>query len=323
MTKLKNLSLIVGLLLAASLSHAQSCTVVGTACQIPNTTLSSAVSNTSSQNNTFKLASTTGIVAGVTMLYVEGEMDSVEAVTTTPATVTVVRGVPTSRVSSHPSGAVVWYGPPSYFQFQVPVGYPAGSCTRNASLIVPYIDTGNNIFSDCVGGVWVRGVSGQATFRVLAPNTGAVAYSTPVGTNTTLAATTMYCTEIDLPYNKLLTGIGVMNGATASTDKHLVAFYDASGNLVVNSATAGATAAGANTYQNFAFTSQYLAVGPAQYFGCVQTNGTTATLNLLTTGTQDTYLTKGVTGQTFGTIPSTITVPTTFTTVVGPYLYLY
>jgi hypothetical protein len=322
MTKLKNFSLLVGLLLGASLSHAQSCTIVGSACQVPNTTLSSAVSNTSSQNNTFKLASVTGIVANSTMLFIEGEADSVEAVNTVANTVTVVRGVPTSRTSAHPSGAVVWYGPPSYFQYQVPVGYPAGACTRSAALIVPYIDVDNNIFSDCIGGVWVRGISGQSVTDVLAPDSGGTAYTSLNTNGTATVAGTLNCTELHVNSNKLATGLAIMFGTTAGgSDKHLVALLDSAGNVLATSALAGATNSTASTYVRFAFTSQYLTVGPGQYFACTQSNGTSDTIRMIVTGTQDTYLTTSKTG-TFGTIP-TITVPTTFTTAVGPYAYLY
>ena len=320
MTKLKNLLILSGLLLVAAMSHAQSCTVVGTACVVPNTTLSAAVGNTSSQNNTFRLASTTGIVANSTMLFIEGEMDSVEAVTAT--TVTVVRGVPTSRVASHPSGAVVWYGPPSYFQFQVPVGYPAGSCTRSAALIVPYIDVGNNIFSDCIGGIWVRGISGQSVTDVLAPDSGGTAYTSLNTNGTATGAGTLNCTELHVVSNKLATGLAIMFGTTAGgSDKHLVALLDSAGNVVATSALAGAVNSTASTYVKFAFTSQYLTVGPGQYFACTQSNGTSDTIRMLVTGTQDTYLTTSKTG-TFGTIPA-ITVPTTITSAVGPYAYLY
>ena len=317
---LKNTLVLVGLLLAASMSFGQNCTVVGSACVVPNTTLSTAVTSTNSQNNVYKLASVTGIVANSTMLFIEGEMDSVEAINGNY--VTVVRGVPTSRVTTHPSGAVVWYGPPSYFQFQVPVGYPAGSCTRSASLVVPYIDTANNIYSDCVGGFWVRGVSGLTPLDVLSANSGGTAYLSLNTNGTTTVAGTLNCAELDVPANKLATGLAVMFGTTAGgSDKHLVALLDGSGNVVATSALAGATNSTASTYVRFAFTSQYLVVGPGQYFACTQSNGTSDTIRMLVTGTQDTYLTTSKTG-TFGTIP-TITVPTTFTTAVGPYAYLY
>jgi hypothetical protein len=40
------------------------------------------------------------------------------------------------------------------------------------------------------------------------------------------------------------------------------------------------------------------------------------------TGVNDNFLTAGQTGATFGTVP-TLTVPTTFTTAVGAYIFLY
>src|SRR5207244_4421622 len=125
------------------------------------------------------------------------------------------------------------------------------------------------------------------------------------------------------PYNKQLTGIALLNGTTAAgTDKHYVVLYDQGGTALANSAVAGASTSGASTYQTFAFTTKFYAVGPAQYFACFQTNGTTDTVRMVVTGTQDTLLTKGQTGATFGTVPA-LTVPTTFTTAVGPYVYLY
>lgn len=312
MKNLKNSLILCGLLLAASLSFAQT--------MISNTTLSAAITSASSQANTFRLASTTGIVAGSTMLFVEGEADFVNAVTST--TVTVTRGAgPSSRVTTHPSGAVVWFGPPSYFQSATPVGYPAGSCTR-PGLIVPYIDITNNIYSDCVGGIWVRGVSGNPGFELLSADSGGTAYTSLNTNGTATVAGTLNCAELDVKANKLATGLAVMFGSTAGgSDKHLVALLDASGNVLATSALAGAVNSTASTYVRFAFTSQYLVVGPAQYFACTQSNGTSDTIRMLVTGTQDTYLTTSKTG-TFGTIPA-ITVPTGFTTAVGPYMYLY
>jgi hypothetical protein len=312
---LKNSLIFCGLLLAASLSFAQTHVV-------PFTTLSAAITSSSSQQNSFTLTSTTGITAGNTMLYIEGEADFVNAVNGT--SVSVTRGQPSTRVGTHANGTLVWYGPPSYFQAQTPAGYPFGSCTRSTLFVVPYIDINNNIISDCLGGAWVTGDTVPLTvspFRVLAPNGGGVVY-TGLGTSTATVAGTFYCTEIDLPFNKLLTGLGKMNGVTATTDNHLVVLLDASGNVLASSAVAGVLAATASTYQTIAFTSKYFAVGPAQYFGCVQSNGTTATLNMIKTGMQDTYLTTSKTGV-FGTIPTSITAPTTFTTLVGPYLFAY
>lgn len=324
---LKNSLLLCGLLLAASLSfeqtaHAQTCTVVGSACIIPNTTLGSAVANTSSQNNTFKLASTTGIVANSMMLFIEGEMDSVNSVNTTANTVSVTRGVPTSRVAAHPSGAVVWYGPPSYFQFQAPVGSPAGACTRSPALIVPYIDVGNNVFSDCLGGVWVRGISQLSPAIIFSPQPGG-AVLTGVGTSTATTNTSMYCSQIWLPANKLLTGLWILNGTATANGHRNVILYDAAGNLLANSGST-TTSGTASQYQQFAFTSQYFGVGPAWYEACSQAQSSSDTLNLIVTadGNAGTW-TQIYTGQTYGTVPATVTALTAYTTAQGPYFAFY
>ena len=312
---LKTSLILCGLLLAASLSFAQT--------YVPFTTLSSAVTSTSSQANTFKLASTSGITAGNTMLYIEGEADFVNAVTTTPATVTVTRGAgPSSRVSTHPSGAVVWYGPPSYFQSQTPVGYPFGSCSRTSGLVVPYIDITNNVFSDCLGGKWVRGSDQLSPAIIFSPQSGG-AVLTGVGTSTTTTNTSMYCSQIWLPANKLLTGLWILNGTATANGHRNVILYDAAGNLLANSGST-TTSGTASQYQQFAFTAQYFAVGPAWYEGCSQAANSSDSLNLIVTadGNAGTW-TQIYTGQTYATIPATVTPLSAYTTAQGPYFAFY
>lgn len=289
---------------------------------VTRTTFAAAVTTTSATS--VRVTSATGITANNTMLFVDSEAMFVNAVNST--TLSVTRGYAGTRASTHGTSAALWVGPPAAFQFSTPAGYPSGSCTRNQQLYLPFININTGEVSDCSGGVWVNGVNEplpNTIFKVLAPNSGGTAYTALNTNGTTLAATTMYCTGVDLPNNKALTGIGLLNGTTVGTDNHLVVLYDSSGNLLANSAAAGVLAATASGYQEISFTSTFFAVGPARYFACMQTNGTTATVRMIVTGTQDTYLTKGVTAQTFGTIPTSIVVPTTFTTAVGPYLYLF
>lgn len=290
---------------------------------IPTTTFSAAVTTTST--TTVVVSSATGIVANTTLLYADSELMAVNAVSGT--TLSVTRGYEGTRAETHSTTAQVWVGPAMAFQFASPIGYPAGSCTRSNLLYVPWIDVNNNIFSDCDGGQWVssRGnANANNWLRVYLPPTGAV-LTTSINTAGTAPAanTDMYCSEIDVPVTKYATGLAVLNGTTVGTDKHLVILYDAAGNALANSATAGALSAGASTYQTYAFTSPYLVVGPAKYYACTQSNGVTDTLRMLITNVQDGVTTKQVTGQTFGTIAATITVPTTFTTAVGPYYQLY
>ncbi len=295
--------------------------------QMSNTTLNAAV--TSKSTTYISVTSNTGILAGYN-LYIDQEFLVVNAVIGTTG-LQVGRGYdPGSTATTHLSGAIVWFGPPSYFYSYD----PQGSCARGAAAagttvqsfpVVPWINPKSGNYSDCLNGVSVVGDSWplQVTgFRVLSANSGGTAYTSLNTNGTTLVAGTLYCSELDMPFNKLLTGLAVLNGTTAGgTDKHLVALLDAGGNVLATSALGGAASSGTSAYQQYAFTAKYFAVGPAQYFACVQSNGTTDTIRMLVTGTQDTYLTTSKTGS-FGTIP-TITVPTTFTTAVGPYAYAY
>lgn len=327
---------VLGLLLVASCAFSQTI--------LTNTTLSTALHRGIKGVN-LTLGSITGIVAG-TDLYVDSELMQVVSVPATGTTIYVIRGYGGTAEMFHSSGATVWIIPAAaapYALITQDFGQdPAGTCARggaslsgglptaNSTLYLPIFDTRTATVFDCIGNQFVAGNIGNGAggilpqFQIPFPNPGATAYTSINTTGTTLAATTMYCMEIDLPTTKLVTGLGILNGTTAGgTDKHLIAIYDSVGNLIANSATAGLATASASTYQKIALTTPYLLVGPAQYFGCMQTNGTTDTVRMAVTGTQDNYLTKGVTGQTFGTIPATITVPTTFTTAVGPYLFVY
>lgn len=292
------------------------------------TTLSSAIADGSTQ--VMNVASVTNVTGYTVVAGTVGYIDKEEVVikplngTVSGTTLAIIRGQGGTSAAPHASGALVWLGP-SYAFFSKPILHPAGGCTRGNLIAVPYINVAEGVISDCLGGQWINGVRTNAPqYKVSNPNTGGTAYTSINTSGTTLAATTMYCTEVDLPTNKLLTGIAVLNGTSADgTDKHLVALYDSGGNLLANSALAGAATSGASVFQTFAFTSTFFAVGPAQYFACMQTNGTTNTVRMAVTGSSaDTILTKGVTGQTFGTLAS-FTAPTSFTTAVGPYVYLY
>jgi hypothetical protein len=136
------------------------------------------------------------------------------------------------------------------------------------------------------------------------------------------AATEIYCTEIDLPQSMMLTGLGVLNGTTIGTDNHWMILYDSGGKVLANSAVAGALAASASAYQKFNFRNKYFAVGPARYFGCMGSNGTTATIRHAITSTNDNILGGAVTTQVFGTAAN-VTLPSTFTTAKAPYLSVF
>lgn len=315
-----------------------------------NTTLSAAVGNTLSSALTtgnlgvVSVTSATGILgpsvnvgntAGLatsnaaSYLYVDRELMQVEAVSGT--TVTVIRGVGGTAAASHASGALLFVIPAAAMvwsggNYGMAPAVAQGSCTRSSEVYLPRIQFISGMITDCLNGQYVTGDALQTTragSKVLyAPNPGGTIYTSLNSTGTTVVAGTLYCTEIQLPYSKLVTGLAVLNGTVVGTDNHLVVLYDAGLNVLANSAVAGALAASASNYQQISFTTPYYAVGPGQYFGCVQSNGTTATVRMLVTQVQDQYLTTSKTGV-FGTVPATITAPTTFTTAVGPYLGLF
>lgn len=302
------------------------------------TTLSSAVTSTSTR--TIGLANCTGVVVG-TQGYVDRE--SFVALTVAPpgttgaCTLTVQRGASGTAAGTHASGALTFLGPPAAFNQNPRVNAPTnGSCTRTNEPYLPLINFSTAIIADCVGGQWIKGpLTGTTTgarWKVYSPDTGGTIYTSLNTNGTAVGATTLYCTEVWLPTNKLLTGIGVLNGTTVTGNLRYVVLYDSTGIPIANSALAGQASVTASIYENYPFVANtalgragatYFAVGPAQYFACLQDNaGGSTTVRMAITQVNDQILTKGQTGATFGTIP-TLTVPTTFTTAVGPYVYLY
>ena len=105
------------------------------------------------------------------------------------------------------------------------------------------------------------------------------------------------------------------------TDSMLVALYGSDGKLLANSAVAGTLSAGALTFQSRDFLIP-VTLAPGRYFCGVQSSGTTATSNKFVSANGVNVLTGAVAG-TFGTVPATVTVPTTFTTAQGCVCQLY
>jgi hypothetical protein len=281
------------------------------------TTLNGAVDNVTTQ---FTLTSASAVTAGSSYIFLDRELDAVTAVSGN--VVTIQRGVSGTKQAAHANNAPVVIGLPAQFSFTT----PTGSCTRSNEQYLPKINVATGTVSDCLGGVWqtgapANGITAQATVKAASPSPGGTTQGTSTASG---AAGDMYCTEMFLPTTKVLTGLAPLAGATVGTDKWIVALYDSTGNLLANSAAPGSSNDGstASVYVPIAFTGKYLAVGPADYFACVQSSGTTDTFRLVATGNADTVLTKLYTG-TYATIPSTITVPTTFTTLNGPYFYAY
>lgn len=155
--------------------------------------------------------------------------------------------------------------------------------------------------------------------RIL-PNVPINAFAS-LGTSAVHVAGSLYVSEIQVPHYATWTGIGVLNGATVGTDNGLVALYGSDGRFIRSSALAGALSAGANAFQNRAFTSA-VTLAPGRYFIVSQFNGTTATTRRIA-ATMGGNTMSAVIAGTFGTLPATITVPTTFTADAGPIGWLY
>lgn len=288
---------------------------------VPMTTLGAAIANGST---TFiNVSSSTGMTAGVTYLYIDHELLPVNAVLN-GGNLQVGRGYGGTKATAHGSTAIVFDGPATAFRAFTPFG----SCTRGNELYLPSINTNTGEISDCLGGQWVTGQEGKiqvAPTVALNASTGGTIYTSINGTGTAPGASTeMYCSELDLPFNKQLTGMAVLNGTSVATDHHQYELYDASGNLLAKSASTAAGSYGsASEYGQVAFTSKFYAIGPATYYTCFSSDGTTATVRMLVTQVNDFLHAGKLTALTYGTVPTTITVPSTFTTALGPYSYVY
>jgi hypothetical protein len=351
MNKMKKFSLILaGLLLCASGAFGQTLLTM--------TTLSAAVNGGASSSNSTSSATTpqwvqvtsaTGISAPApntgaipvqatsdaqSYLWVDRELMQVKAVSST--NIQVIRGVESTQAAAHASSALVFVIPSSYLSGNNTrfLAAPQGSCTRANELYLPLINFASGIISDCLGGQWVNGDSAQTTRTLVTgstsgangyryPEPGGTAYTALQTSGTAPAANTQIeCSELDLPFSMYLSGLGPLNGTTVGTDKHWVLLYDSAGAVLANSATAGATTSTASIYQKYSFVTPYYAVGPARYFACYGSNGTTDTIRHAVTGTNDNILGGAVTGQTFGTAAA-ITVPSSFTTAKVPYFLTF
>lgn len=202
-----------------------------------------------------------------------------------------------------------------------------GLATAAATTSMPSILGGPDAYVTQGGNVAFAAQAGQSTPTymqgpsILPCVSLGTAALTAVGTSSVHVAGTMNLTEIFVPYWNVWTGAGVLNGTVVGTDNMLVALYGSNGALLANSAVAGTLSASASTFQNRAFTSP-IALAPGRYFIGVQSNGTTATTNKLVAANGANVMTTSSTG-TFGTVPATVTVPTTFTTAVGCVVQLY
>ncbi len=182
-----------------------------------------------------------------------------------------------------------------------------------------YIAQNGNIAFIPQGG---QGVPAQVQGPSILPNIPlGVAALTAAGASSVHVAGTMNLSEIFIPHWNTWKGLAVLNGTVVGTDNMLVALYGGDGKLLANSAVAGTLSAGASTFQSRDFLVP-VTLAPGRYFCGVQSNGTTATSNKFVSANGVNVLTGAIAG-TFGTVPATVTVPTTFTTAQGCVCQLY
>lgn len=178
----------------------------------------------------------------------------------------------------------------------------AGARTAGISLVSPY--------------------TGRYRFCTIQGNLGTLS---SLGTSTTVVADKTYYADIFIPLaNMVITGVGFLNGTTATTDKTIVSLYNAAGTLLANSlVTGGGTLiATSNIFQQVSFTAPYTTLNPGRFWIGYQQNGTTATPRTIATATWVDVLTGSATGVNATAAP-TITPPTTFTADVGPIAYVF
>ncbi len=151
---------------------------------------------------------------------------------------------------------------------------------------------------------------------------GSVAYAS-FGTSTAGASTVTMSTDIWVPAEMNMTGIGILVGATGGTDKFVLVIRDSKGMLLGSTDTAGTTvSASASAFQEIALTVP-LTIPRGRYYIDVQTNGTTATTRRIATATFLDVTAAETTGTTFGTVPRFLAEPTTFTALKAPIVYIY
>jgi len=155
------------------------------------------------------------------------------------------------------------------------------------------------------------------------------AFTTLSNPNSLIAATSVtdtvaeYWSQIFIPVNTTLTGACLLNGATVTTDKHIVILFNSAGTVIANSALAGVADSGASRYQCQAFVTPVAVVGPQTYFVGTQPNGTTDNFLAYATGGAPTNYGTGLTTcAVFGTLCN-ITPTNIFTTAQGPLMMVY
>ena len=158
-----------------------------------------------------------------------------------------------------------------------------------------------------------------ATVPTIVPAAGGLWQLATAGTDSACTNGVTYFVELNVPYNKTLTGVAYQVGSVGGTDKVIATLYSSAGAVLANSAVAGATVGTAAEIQSVAFESTYAAVAGRYYVG-LTFNGTTAKFR--TYPIPGSLFIAGSEAETFGTVTA-ITPGSTFAADKGPLCYAY
>jgi hypothetical protein len=141
------------------------------------------------------------------------------------------------------------------------------------------------------------------------------------GTNLDVVVTELYVAECFVPANCTVTGVALFMGANTNGNAKVMLF-DSTGARVAISASTNVSGFTADSYTRVDFTAPYAAVGPATYYVGVINDDNTNDLNTHVVGN---FGAGKITSLVYGTPAgyASITVPTTFTTGLGPIATLY
>lgn len=140
------------------------------------------------------------------------------------------------------------------------------------------------------------------------------------GTDSACTNGTVYLVELFNLVARRITGVYYQIGSVGGTDKVIGSLYDSAGTLLASTAVAGTTVGTAANIQSVAFDSA-IALPAGRFFVGLTFNGTTAKFR--TFPVPGSKFIAGTDSQTFGTITTTVTLPTTFTADKGPTCGLY
>lgn len=276
------------------------------------TTLSAAVAD--ARQTVFRLTSANGFTASNQTTgmdfgaFIDSELVRVVFVNTAANTITVQRGQSNTEATPHAKAAIVITG--LYAEQQSP-GYNGGifvqqglrgACTASSYPFLPLIqvnptDSAGQAMYNCNNGSWqLQTLLDAANAPIVAqractpPGVQMLSLLTSfgnttdpfvVGTSTTSVAGTTFYDTIYLPQTQVVTGLSVLNGLTASTDKVDMALYRADGTFLAKTLAGGTLATGTGRFQDINLTATFIATGPARYWVSWQGAGTTTTIDTL------------------------------------------